>query len=203
MVQKELGRSRGRPREFAIEDALDRAVEVFWRKGYDASSLDDLTSAMGINRPSLYAAFGDKAALFSRCIDRYNETVTGPLLLALGNADLQTALMGFLRRAAGLAAGSATPSGCLIACVLPTPAGAVPALQTKLGAAIAGLQEAVAQRLARAVKDQQLPEDFPVEDRASVAVDFILANAVRARAGTPRETLAEHVLVCVMAILAT
>ena len=63
----------GRPRAFDLETALDRALQVFWRKGYEGTSLSDLTKAMGINRPSLYAAFGNKEALFRKALDRYAE----------------------------------------------------------------------------------------------------------------------------------
>src|SRR5215217_5127451 len=62
---------RGRPRAFDADKALDRAMTVFWRKGYEGASLPDLTKAMGINRPSLYAAFGNKEALFRKVLDRY------------------------------------------------------------------------------------------------------------------------------------
>ena len=65
----------GRPRSFDIDRALDRALQVFWRKGYEGTSLSDLTKAVGVNRPSLYAAFGDKKALFRKALDRY---LTGP-----------------------------------------------------------------------------------------------------------------------------
>jgi AcrR family transcriptional regulator len=61
----------GRPRSFDIDGALDRALRVFWRKGYEGASLSDLTKAVGVNRPSLYAAFGDKEALFRKALDRY------------------------------------------------------------------------------------------------------------------------------------
>jgi AcrR family transcriptional regulator len=61
----------GRPRRFDIDAALNRAVEVFWRKGYEGASVSDLTEAMGINPPSLYAAFGNKEALFRKALDRY------------------------------------------------------------------------------------------------------------------------------------
>src|SRR5438128_8822547 len=64
---------RGRPRSFDREKALAAAMEVFWRKGYEGASLDDLTKAMGLNKPSLYGAFGDKAGLFRMVLDRYAE----------------------------------------------------------------------------------------------------------------------------------
>src|SRR3954471_2098763 len=64
---------RGRPRAFDADAALDAALAVFWRNGYEGTSLADLTAAMGINRPSLYAAFGNKESLFRRVMDRYAE----------------------------------------------------------------------------------------------------------------------------------
>src|SRR2546430_2244573 len=64
---------RGRPREFDREAALERAIDVFWRHGYEATSVSDLTAAMNINPPSLYAAFGDKEKLFLEAVERYQE----------------------------------------------------------------------------------------------------------------------------------
>src|SRR3954468_17375100 len=75
LKMKETTRRKGRPRAFDAERALDAALTVFWRKGYEGASLADLTRAMGINRPSLYAAFGDKETLFRKAMDRY---ATGP-----------------------------------------------------------------------------------------------------------------------------
>ena len=63
----------GRPRNFCKNQALDRALEVFWRKGFESASICDLTEAMGINPPSLYAAFGNKEQLFCQALDRYGE----------------------------------------------------------------------------------------------------------------------------------
>ena len=65
----------GRKRQFDVDEALDRALEVFWARGYEGATLPELTRAMGINRPSLYAAFGNKEQLFRKALDRYQ---TGP-----------------------------------------------------------------------------------------------------------------------------
>ena len=71
MKSKGTKATRGRPREFDIDQALDSAMQVFWRKGYLGTSLEDLTGAMNINRPSLYAAFGNKRALYRLALERY------------------------------------------------------------------------------------------------------------------------------------
>src|SRR5437763_10110226 len=73
----------GRTRQFDVDEALDRALEVFWTKGYEGASLPDLTRAMGINRPSLYAAFGNKESLFRRAVDRYANGPAGYVREAL------------------------------------------------------------------------------------------------------------------------
>src|SRR3954465_13916988 len=75
MKVKETHATPGRPRTFDADKALDKALHVFWRKGFEGASLPDLTKAMGINRPSMYAAFGNKEQLFRKALDRY---ATGP-----------------------------------------------------------------------------------------------------------------------------
>ena len=74
MKTSEEKRGRGRPRSFDQTEALDAAVLVFWEKGFDGASIEDLTTAMGISRPSLYATFGNKRSLFIEAIDRYAAT---------------------------------------------------------------------------------------------------------------------------------
>ena len=63
--------AKGRPREFCVDEALSKALGVFWAKGYEGASMADLTEAMGITKPSLYAAFGNKEALFHKALDLY------------------------------------------------------------------------------------------------------------------------------------
>ena len=78
---------KGRPREFDLDDALAAALRVFWRNGYEAASMAELTAAMGITKPSLYAAFGNKEALFHKALDLYEREKLAYMTLRAGSAD--------------------------------------------------------------------------------------------------------------------
>ncbi len=106
--------AKGRPREFDIDEALDAALKVFWRKGYEGASLSDLTESMGINRPSLYAAFGDKEQLFRRVLARYVEGPVGYVSKALEEPTARRVAEGLLSRAVDLVTDSQNPHGCLL-----------------------------------------------------------------------------------------
>jgi AcrR family transcriptional regulator len=116
----------------------NRAVIVFWQKGYFGASLDDLTAAMQINRPSLYASFGDKQTLFLRCIDRYAETVGQKPFIALSDSqNIRSAILGFFHAVVETVCNNDTPTGCLIACTLTDCAEYIPTVRDRLSAAIA------------------------------------------------------------------
>jgi AcrR family transcriptional regulator len=103
----------GRPRAFSEEDALAAALRVFWEKGYEGASLTDLTEAMGINRPSLYATFGDKQALFFRAIEQYANGPAHYLREALEEPTAYAVIEALLRGAVKLLADPRNPRGCL------------------------------------------------------------------------------------------
>ncbi|MCD7059538.1 TetR/AcrR family transcriptional regulator [Pelagibacterium xiamenense] len=106
---------RGRPRSFDREKALRSAMILFWRYGYEGASLGDLTEAMGINRPSLYAAFGSKEALFREAIGLYDSTVGAPIEAALASEPTARAsIEAVLRYNAQSCTGADTPRGCMI-----------------------------------------------------------------------------------------
>jgi AcrR family transcriptional regulator len=104
----------GRPRSFDVDLALDRALHVFWRKGYEGASLSELTKAMGINRPSLYAAFGNKETLFGKALDRYAQGPTAFFDEALQAPTARVAVERLLRGTIDLLTNPKTPRGCLM-----------------------------------------------------------------------------------------
>jgi AcrR family transcriptional regulator len=187
MVQN-VKRSRGRPRRFESDEALDRATKVFWRKGYDATTIDDLVEAMGVGRPSLYAIFGDKEVLFKTCLKRYAESIGARMSRALESSeDVHMAIAAYLKEAVRNATFDSSAPGCLtgsVAAVVDNPEVRQFVARSSVFSA-----EVAAKRLAQAVTNGQLRPDFPVEKRAKQLIDLTLAMGLRARVGTPQEEL--------------
>ncbi|KPL91086.1 hypothetical protein SE18_04360 [Herpetosiphon geysericola] len=104
----------GRPRAFDRDQALFQALNVFWRLGYEGASLSDLTEAMGINRPSLYAAFGNKEQLFREVLARYHELSVPSIAMALEHAEIYVALEQLLRINIRQITNPNVPAGCLL-----------------------------------------------------------------------------------------
>src|SRR6201982_3798200 len=106
-------RSRGRPRSFDERDALEKATQVFWSKGYDGGTIDDLVAGMGVGRPSLYAVFGDKRTLFLRVLKTYAEKKGARAAKALLSPEhLRDSLASFLRHAVESATEEGSAAGC-------------------------------------------------------------------------------------------
>jgi AcrR family transcriptional regulator len=111
-VKKEEG-VMGRPREFDTDAALEKAMRLFWAKGYEGTSVGDLTGTLGISRPSLYAAFGDKKSLFRAALERYAAGPAGYVAVALAQPTAREVAEQLLKGAADLQTGSRNPGGCL------------------------------------------------------------------------------------------
>ena len=112
-IEDKTAAKLGRPRCFCEETALDAAMRVFWEKGYEGASLTDLTEAMGINRPSLYAAFGDKEALFHKAMALYAEGPGSYLQTALEKPTARKVIESLLRGAVAMLGDPQNPRGCL------------------------------------------------------------------------------------------
>jgi AcrR family transcriptional regulator len=186
MVEK--ARQRGRPRTFDSDVALDSAVEVFWAKGFADASLDDLSAAMGMGRPSIYNAFGDKEALFIRALERYRDTTGSTPLRAMDAEDsIREALDAFFRQIVEYATADRSHLGCLLGSVAPV--ADIAEVRELLSRSLAETELKVAERLSTAVTLGQLPSDFSAAHGGRRAINAIFSLAGRARLGSSREEL--------------
>ncbi|MFI0718273.1 TetR/AcrR family transcriptional regulator [Streptomyces sp. NPDC021224] len=191
---------RGRPRGFDADAALDRAMEVFWRRGYEGASLSDLTAAMGINRTSMYAAFGNKESLFHRAVDRYAEAEMAYAREALAEPTAYAVVEAFLRANADALTRPDRPPGCLSvqgALAQGGDGGHIAAFLA--GRRLAG-EQALAGRLARAAAEGDLPAGTDPVALARYVMVVSEGNAVHAAAGAGREALHATVDVALRAV---
>lgn len=183
---REAGSMRppGRPREFDENDALERALEVFWAKGYEATSLRDLCEAMGISKPSLYAAFGDKAQLHDRALGRYRERYALNMAHLERDGDLADRLEAWMIGTVTLCSSPEHP-GCMIvngiSAGLSLPASARDAIHGDLGNTRAFLGGLFAEEQSTgALRADASPDAIAVNCMA-----LLQGWCVLARAGTP------------------
>lgn len=179
---------RGRPRSFDELEALERATQVFWAKGYDGVTIDDLVEGMGVGRPSLYAVFGDKRTLFLRVLTAYAEKKGARAAKALLTPRaLRDSLAGFLRHAVESATEEGSAAGCLLMCVAPLVDDAE--VRQFLQNAAAGAVALLERRFRDGLSAGEIPADFPVSVRAMQVTDLARGLTMRALIGTPRKTL--------------
>ena len=180
---------RGRPRQFDVEQALDRALKVFWRKGYEGTTLPDLTRAMGINRPSLYAAFGSKEELFGRALDRYAEGPAVYFRRALDEPTARAVAERLLGGTVELLTGRRTPRGCLAVQGALACGDAADSVRRELAARRAAGEAALRRRFERAKADGDLPADSDPADLARYVTTVVHGMSVQAAGGASREEL--------------
>lgn len=178
-----------RPREFDECKALDAALRVFWAKGYEGATLDDLTGAMGINRPSLYGAFGNKEQLFRKVLERYANGPAAYVVEALHAPTARACAEAILRGAADLGTCPQNPGGCLaVHAALATGEDAEIIRQTLVEFRAAG-ECALRERFARAQADGEFSSDINTADLARYIATVVRGIAVETRGGASREDL--------------
>lgn len=191
---------RGRPRQFDEQQALEAAMRVFWRDGYRGASLAELTAAMGINKPSLYATFGGKEQLYLRALDHY-ATKHGAAQAEIleGDLPLRDAIGGYLRRAVSSGCDKSSPGGCYVVNALAdcgteaTPEMVAEATQAAYRSGHAALKA----RLQRGLRDGELPKDADVNALANLFNAVLAGLAIMARNGGSKAALnavVDHVL---------
>ena len=185
-------RRRGRPRAFDPDAALTQAMDVFWKEGFAATSLDDLSLATGLNRPSLYGAFGDKRALYIQAYRRYREHVREAFTpLFAESAPLRAKLKGILLAALDLyLSGEDGPRGCFTVLTASSDAIADPEIRAIVAEAIETIDRGFARLFAEAREAGELPADTDARRLARMAQAAIHTLSVRARAQYPRAELA-------------
>ncbi|TPN60024.1 TetR/AcrR family transcriptional regulator [Mesorhizobium sp. B1-1-4] len=181
---------RGRPRTFDRTAALRRAMEVFWAKGYEGTSISDLTGAMGINSPSLYAAFGSKEALFLEATEFYTQAEGTDIWTALDEAPTaREAIEGFLRQTARAYSQTDRPQGCLVTLGALHQDSSRGAICNDLRRRRAENHAALQRRLERGVAEGELPRSFDCEAAATFFATVQHGMSIQARDGASHAAL--------------
>ena len=179
----------GRPRSFDTDKALDRAMHVFWRKGYDGTSLSDLTKAMRINAPSLYAAFGNKAALFGKVIDRYAAGPGRYVSKALDAPTARAMVEHLFKGVVGLQVAKNHPGGCLLVQGAVSAGDKASRVRKEATARLAKTEGAIRRRLERAKSERDLPRHANPADLARYIMAILDGIAVAGATGASRKKL--------------
>src|SRR6202046_5006859 len=187
-VKKEEG-VMGRPREFDTDTALEKAMRLFWAKGYEGTSVGDLTETLGISRPSLYAAFGDKQSLFHAALERYAAGPAGYVAVAIAKPTAREVAEHLLRGAADLQASTRTPGvGLTVNGAIACGDEAEPvrqALNTHRTAGVALLRR----RFEKAKAQHDLPKDSDPAALARLVAAVVYGMAILASGGASRKEL--------------
>ncbi|HEY2787517.1 MAG TPA: TetR/AcrR family transcriptional regulator [Fimbriiglobus sp.] len=179
----------GRPREFDPDAALDRAVAVFWRQGYEGTTIPDLTAALGINRPSLYAAFGNKQSLFRKALARYSAGPAGFIPRALREPTARAVIETLLRSSVEMLSDPKHPRGCLVVQAALACGAESESVRKELEGLRASGVAAIRKRFERARREGDWPGDASPADMARYLATVLYGMAVQAAGGASRKEL--------------
>jgi AcrR family transcriptional regulator len=181
--------AKGRPRSFDPEKALDAAMRLFWSKGYEGTSLDDLTGAMGINRPSMYAAFGNKESLFRQAVQRYTTRPGCHVQAALQQPTARAVAEHVLRGTAELLTNPRHPRGCLLVQGALACGDDAKSVRATLTAQRNAGEAALRKRFKRAKAEGDLPRDADPADLARYLATITHGMSVQSAGGATRRDL--------------
>ncbi len=185
MTEEVIRRPRGRPRGFAPDDVLQRVRAVFLEKGFAGASLDELAEAAGLNRPSLYAAFGDKEQLYIHTLRRYGEQcVAGIDAVFAGKGPIDKRLGQVFKGAIDIYTAPPTPRGCMIVGTAAVEAPTHPKIAAAAAQLLQATEDAFERAFAKAAADGELSAEPSPAARARLAGTALHTLAIRARLGT-------------------
>jgi AcrR family transcriptional regulator len=179
----------GRPRAFDPEAALEAALRVFWKKGYEGTALSDLTAAMGINRPSIYATFGNKEALFRKALDRYSERMTNYTAEALKEPTARAVAERLFVGTADLLSYPGNPKGCLMVQGALACGEEADPIRKELISRRATGEAALRERFERAKVEGDLPAGADPADLARYVMAVMHGMSVQSAGGASRAEL--------------
>ncbi len=179
----------GRPREFCLEEALETALQLFRRKGYEGTSMSDLTEAIGVNRPSLYAAFGSKEELFRRVLERYAAGCNAVVGAALAQPTARGVAEALLRASALAPVSESETAGCLLVQGALACSAASDAVRVELAARREVLVNTLRGRFERAQAEGDFPAQADPADMARYVVTILNGMSVQAAGGAGADAL--------------
>tara|TARA_R110000772_G_scaffold82075_7_gene174296 strand:- start:306 stop:908 length:603 start_codon:yes stop_codon:yes gene_type:complete len=183
-------KERGRPKQYDAETALQAAGLVFWAKGYNGTSLDDLSLAMEMNRPSIYRAFGDKKEIYRLALAQFAKQMDSAFNLAmLDEKDFQKGLGAFFKNALDIYSSSGSTLGCMFWCTAPAAAFDHPDVQADLLNAIKDVDKQILKQVDQAIKQGQLHKDTDAVCLSKMIQALLHSIAIRARAGESKVSL--------------
>lgn len=191
--------SKGRPRTFDADAALQSAMRVFWEKGYEAASLSDLTEAMRINPPSLYAAFGNKRELFRRVLERYAEGPAAYVMESLRQPTARAVAEHRLNGAVKAMTATGRPKGCLAVQAAARLGNSCDAMRQELITYCAGSHQALCKRFARAKAEGDLPKNCDTAALARYVTTVAQGISLQAAAGASAAELRKVVKTALLA----
>jgi len=184
---------RGRPRVFDMDEALDKALEIFWKRGYEGASIAELTETLGINKPSLYAAFGNKEELFNKTLSRY---VAGPVAFiqeAINQPTAYEVAQSFLTKAVKFFTDTKHPKGCLIVQAALSVSADSLLVQDLLTKYRYSYEQQLAKRFEKAKEEGDLPTDANAETLAKFLSTLHQGMSVQVTSGASKEELMQIV----------
>lgn len=193
---------RGRPRNFNINDALESALHVFWKQGYQGASLAELLEATGLSKPSLYAAFGDKQSLYLKSLERYLALlIEKHAFLLESEADARTAVENFLRSIAKMLSNPKMPGGCfIITGTAHIDGSTVPEeVGSALKKALKANESLLKKRLVQAQKDGHMSKHAEAGSVAALFFTIVAGLAVQAKSGAKNAKLDDIISVAMNA----
>lgn len=184
-----MKRNRGRPRKFDADEALDKALLVFWTRGFAATSLDELAEAMSMRRPSIYNAFGDKESLYRAALGAFQERLLVGLRTLEDKDQPRKILERFFTQALDVYTAGETPLGCFIFCTAPAEAITHPDVRADVRTITDTIDKALSNFFERVENAGQTQDDTDPLVAAQVTQAVLHSLALRSRAGQPRSTL--------------